>query len=62
MQTDTMTIKEVSAYLKSTAKTAYRLLAEKQIPGFKVEHLWRFGMRVIDAWIYEQMKVAGASN
>ncbi|AKO96672.1 DNA binding protein domain protein, excisionase family [Marinovum algicola DG 898] len=62
MQTDIMTIKEVSAYLKITEKTAYRLTAEGKIPGFKVGGAWRFRKQEIDAWIDERMKDGGASN
>lgn len=62
MQTDIMTIKEVSAYLKITEKTAYRLTAEGKIPGFKVGGAWRFRKQEIDMWIDERMKDGGASN
>ena len=62
MQTDIMTIREISAYLKITEKTAYRLTAEGKIPGFKVGGAWRFRKREIDAWIDERMKDGGASN
>lgn len=62
MQTDILTIKEVSAYLKITEKTAYRLTAEGKIPGFKVGGAWRFRKQEIDAWIDERMKDGGASN
>ncbi len=41
-QTDIMTIREVADYLKLTEKTAYRLVAEGKIPGFKVGGSWRF--------------------
>ena len=46
-----MTIKEVAVYLKITEKTAYRLVAEGKIPGFKVGGAWRFQMSQIDQWI-----------
>lgn len=62
MQTDIMTIKEVSSYLKITEKTAYRLTAEGKIPGFKVGGAWRFRKQEIDTWIGERMKDGGASN
>lgn len=60
MQTDIMTIKEVSAYLKITEKTAYRLTAEGKIPGFKVGGAWRFRKQEIDEWIDGRMKDGGA--
>lgn len=54
METDILTIKEVSAYLKITEKTAYRLTAEGKIPGFKVGGAWRFRKKELDEWIDEQ--------
>lgn len=49
-----MTLKEVAEYLKLTEKTAYRLAAEKKLPGFKVGGSWRFKMIDLEAWIEEQ--------
>ena len=51
MQTDIMTIKEVSEYLKLAEKTAYRLAAQGKIPGFKVGGSWRFRKSEIDEWL-----------
>jgi len=39
---DILTIKEVAGYLKLTEKTAYRLAAGGELPGFKVGGSWRF--------------------
>lgn len=57
MQTDIMTIKEVSEYLKLAEKTAYRLAAQGHIPGFKIGGSWRFRKSEIDAWIDKQAKM-----
>ena len=54
MQTDIMTIREVADYLKLTEKTAYRLTAEGEIPGFKVGGSWRFRRSEIERWIDER--------
>jgi excisionase family DNA binding protein len=54
MDTDIMTVREVAKYLKLTEKTAYRLAAEKKIPGFKVGGAWRFRRAEIDKWIERQ--------
>ncbi len=54
MATDIMTIREVADYLKLTEKTAYRLAADKKIPGFKVGGAWRFRKGEIDKWIERQ--------
>lgn len=56
MNTDIMTIKEVSEYLKLTEKTAYRLAAEGKIPGFKVGGSWRFRREDIVNWTKEASK------
>jgi len=48
-----LTIKEVADFLKLTEKTAYRLVAEGKLPGFKVGGSWRFKQSDIDAWIEE---------
>jgi excisionase family DNA binding protein len=51
-----MTVKEVAEYLKIAEKTAYRLVLEGKIPGFKVGGSWRFKKSQIDEWITEQNK------
>jgi excisionase family DNA binding protein len=62
MDTDIMTIKDVASYLKITEKTAYRLTADGEIPGFKVGGAWRFRKHEIDAWIDERLKSGGKSE
>jgi len=59
VQTDIMTIKEVSEYLKLAEKTAYRLAAQGKIPGFKIGGSWRFRRSEIDAWIEKQRNNKG---
>lgn len=54
MTSDIMTIKELSQYLKLTEKTAYRIAAERKLPGFKVGGAWRFRKKEIDKWIESQ--------
>ena len=56
-----MTLKEVATYLKLTEKTAYRLAAEKKLPGFKVGGSWRFKLSDLEMWI-EQQKDKGWSQ
>lgn len=53
MTSDIMTIKELAAYLKLNEKTAYRLVSEGKIPGFKVGGSWRFKREDIEHWIEE---------
>lgn len=59
MTDEILTIKEVAAYLKIKEKTAYRLVAEGKIPGFKVGGSWRFRREEIVAWIDRQGKIRG---
>ena len=54
METDILTVKELSEYLKLNEKTAYRLAAKGDIPGFKVGGSWRFRKSEVDRWILEQ--------
>lgn len=56
VQTDILTVKELAEYLKLNEKTAYRLAARKDIPGFKIGGSWRFRKSEIDAWIEKQGK------
>lgn len=62
METDILTIKEASEYLKLAEKTAYRLAAEGKIPGFKVGGSWRFRKSEIDRWIASQEQKAARNK
>lgn len=57
MNTQIMTIKEVSEYLKLAEKTAYRLASQGKIPAFKIGGSWRFDKTDIDKWIEDQKAV-----
>ena len=48
--TDVMTVREVAEYLKVKDRTIYRLVANREIPGFKVGGSWRFRKSEIDQW------------
>ena len=54
MADEIMTLKEVAEYLKVAEKTAYRLVAEGKLPGFKVGGSWRFKRADIESWIASQ--------
>ena len=41
IKTEVMTVREVAEYLKVKARTIYRLVANGEIPGFKVGGSWR---------------------
>ncbi len=51
MADEILTIREVAELLKINEKTAYRLAAEGEIPGFKVGGSWRFERQEIALWI-----------
>jgi excisionase family DNA binding protein len=51
---DIMTVQELAAYLKLNEKTAYRLLLNGKIPGFKVGGSWRCRKSEIDEWTKKQ--------
>lgn len=50
MNNEIMTIGDIATYLKITEKTAYRLVSEGKIPGFKVGGSWRFNRTEIQDW------------
>ncbi|EIT7137688.1 helix-turn-helix domain-containing protein [Vibrio parahaemolyticus] len=54
MNDQILTLKEVAAYLKLAEKTAYRLVSEGKLPGFKVGGSWRFKMEDLETWINSQ--------
>lgn len=54
MNDEILTLKEVAEYLKLAEKTAYRLVAEGKLPGFKVGGSWRFKRQELEAWIVGQ--------
>ena len=54
MSDQIMTIQEVAKYLKLNVKTAYRLVSEGKLPGFKVGGSWRFKKVDLEEWIEKQ--------
>jgi excisionase family DNA binding protein len=46
-----LTVQEVAKYLNVDKFTVYRLLAQKQLPAFKVGGQWRFRPKMIEAWL-----------
>ena len=56
MNDDIMTIVDIAAYLKINEKTAYRLVSENKIPGFKVGGSWRFNRAEIIEWAQAKNK------
>lgn len=46
-----MTIIELSAYLKISKSTLYKLAQDGKLPGQKVGRHWRFHREAIDGWL-----------
>ena len=59
MADEIMTLKEVAEYLKVAEKTAYRLVAEGKLPGFKVGGAWRFRRVDLESWSSGQKRKVG---
>jgi excisionase family DNA binding protein len=51
LNTELMTIDDLSDYLKVTRRTIYEWLKLKKIPAVKLVGQWRFRKDKIDAWI-----------
>jgi excisionase family DNA binding protein len=51
-----LTVREVAALLKINEKTAYKLAAKGEIPGFKVGGSWRFDRGEIENWIRRKIE------
>ncbi len=46
-----LTLEQVAEYLNVDRFTVYRLLAQKELPAFKVGSQWRFKREMIEAWL-----------
>ena len=46
-----LTLEQVAEYLNVDKFTVYRLLADKDLPAFKVGNQWRFKRRLIENWL-----------
>jgi len=55
-----LTIEELSAYLKISKSTLYKLVREGKIPSQKIGRHWRFSKTAIDRWLGEQPLELGA--
>jgi excisionase family DNA binding protein len=48
---EVLTVREVATLLKINEKTAYKLAARGEIPGFKVGGSWRFEKAQLEEWM-----------
>ena len=46
-----LTLEQVAEYLSVDKFTVYRLLADKELPAFKVGNQWRFKRRLLENWL-----------
>ena len=46
-----LTLAQVAEYFHVDKFTIYRLLANKQLPAFKVGNQWRFKRRLLENWL-----------
>jgi excisionase family DNA binding protein len=46
-----LTLEQVAKYLNVDKFTVYRLLADKDLPAFKVGNQWRFKRKMIENWL-----------
>jgi excisionase family DNA binding protein len=49
-----MTLQQVTEYLNCHATTVYRLLRQREIPGFKFGRGWRFRRSDLEQWIRDR--------
>ncbi len=53
-----LTVRELADHLHVHASTVYRLLKNRQLPGFRVGTDWRFSVQAINQWLAE-LEAAG---
>ena len=52
-----LTLEQVAEYLNVDKFTVYRLLADKELPAFKVGNQWRFKRKLIENWLMKNSNV-----
>ncbi len=57
MQEVLLTTEQVANYLKIDKFTVYRLVAQKDLPAFKVGNQWRFKRALLETWLRKNMSV-----
>jgi len=58
MKDDILTVRDVAEMLKLAEKTVYSLVADGDIPGFKVGGSWRFSRKELEKWVEAQNRKA----
>jgi excisionase family DNA binding protein len=57
-ESEVMTVKQAAEYLNCHPTTVYRLLAPREIPGFRLGGSWRFRRSDIEKWIRDRQQKA----
>jgi len=57
-----LTLDELSAYLKVSKSTLYKLAQDGKVPGQKVGRHWRFRKTAIDKWLDERHVQSGGGK
>ena len=52
-----LTLEQVAEYLNVDKFTVYRLLADNELPAFKVGNQWRFKRKMIENWLKKNSNV-----
>jgi excisionase family DNA binding protein len=52
-----LTLEQVAEYLNVDKFTVYRLLADRELPAFKVGNQWRFKRKMIENWLKKNANV-----
>jgi excisionase family DNA binding protein len=56
-----LTLEQVADYLNVDKFTVYRLIADKDLPAFKVGNQWRFKKQLIENWLKKNSNFQGKS-
>lgn len=57
-----LTLEQVADYLNVDKFTVYRLLADKELPAFKVGNQWRFKRKMIENWLMQHSNLKRKSS
>ena len=54
-----LTLEQVADYLNVDKFTVYRLIADRDLPAFKVGNQWRFKQKLIENWLERHSNFKG---
>jgi excisionase family DNA binding protein len=62
MSEQLLTLEQVAKYLNVDRFTVYRLVAQKQLPAFKVGGQWRFKRKMLENWLRQNASTPRKSS